>query len=525
MILEALREQAKTDRICAVDEEGIRLSFSELHDRSDALATYFLETLSPKAPVLLIGDKENDMLTCLFACMKSGRAYVPLTVSLPERRAGFISRDSEAELIIAFNTDLLSSSPLKRLSGKDIGIIIEKRLGSRVHENHWIGYDDMLALLYTSGSTGTPKGVINCLGDLENLFSAPDSYYIGGPGMRVMNNFSYMFSAHMQHVYRTMTIMGSQMYAVPGKIQKDPGRLIDYYLKIRPDYLGVIATTCAMLLADSRFSHNEMPELKGMALAGEVCSRKLVADLFARFPDITVCIQYASTELTTVAVGSCITKEEFDAISTDVIPLGRPVPGIEAHLWDENGQEVRDGEKGELIIVSHRLCNGYWKQPKETASAFFHLPDGRRGFHTRDLMMRKDGLLYYSGRLDNRIKIGGNRVELEEVETAVSTLEMVHQCVVRPVTAEDGRICSLVAYITMKNDCNDHLNTVITIKKALKEYLPQYMIPQKIIILPEFKTNTSGKIDRGEIRMFHEEQMEKYYERIRVEASEDLVKK
>ncbi|WP_312653376.1 AMP-binding protein [Proteiniclasticum sp.] len=523
MILEALIEQAKTDRICAVDEDGITMSFSELHARSDALATYFLETLSPKASVLLIGDKENDMLTCLFACMKSGRAYVPLTTSVPEKRADFIARDSDAELIIAFHTDLLYSTPLKRQSEKEIGIIIDKRLGNRVHKNHWLKYDEMLALLYTSGSTGTPKGVINCLGDLENLLTAPDIYYIGGPGMRVMNNFSYMFSAHMQHVYRTMTLMGSRMYAVPCEIQKDPGRLVDYYLKVKPDYLGVIATTCAMLLSDSRFSQESMPQLKGVALAGEVCSRKLIGELFDRFPQISVCIQYASTELTTVAVGNCITKEEFCSIKTDIIPLGRPVPAIEACLWDENGYEVKDGVKGELVILSRRLCDGYWKNTKETDAAFFHLPDGRRGFHTRDLMVRREGLLYYSGRLDNRIKIGGNRVELEEVESAVSSLDIVHQCVVRPMATEDGRVNALIAYITLKEETQDHLTTVITIKKALRENLPLYMIPQKIMILPEFKTNTSGKIDRAAIRMFHEEQMEKVYKRMN-EASAVLAK-
>jgi len=68
--------------------------------------------------------------------------------------------------------------------------------------------------------------------------------------MRVMNNFSYMFSTHMQHVYRTMTLMGSVMYAVPGSIQKDVRKLMNYYLEVRPDYLGVIATTCAVLLTD-----------------------------------------------------------------------------------------------------------------------------------------------------------------------------------------------------------------------------------------------------------------------------------
>ena len=124
MILEALKVKAQTEGVCAVDENGIVLSFTELDYRSDALAAYFLENLPKNASVLLIGDKENDMLTCIFASMKSGRAYVPLTVNTPEKSAKFIADDSEATLIIAFHTELLSESTLPRLTEKDIEEII-----------------------------------------------------------------------------------------------------------------------------------------------------------------------------------------------------------------------------------------------------------------------------------------------------------------------------------------------------------------------------------------------------------------
>lgn len=507
MILEALKNQAQTDRICAVDERGEALSFHALHRRSDALAACLLEKLPPKVPVLLIGDKENEMLTCLFACMKSGRAYVPLTPSIPEKRAAFMAEHSEAGLIIAFHSELLSTSSLTRWTEKDIEEVLRAYEGAEVSENDWIQQDDMMALLYTSGSTGTPKGVINCLGDLENLFLAPEEYYIGGPGMRVMNNFSYMFSAHMQHVYRTMTLMGSVLYAVPGAIQKDVSRLVDHYLLVQPDFLGIIATTCAMLLTDSRFCEKEMPQLRGIALAGEVCSRKLIQGVFERFPRITVRIQYASTELTTVAVGHSLTKEEFDHAATDLIPIGKPVPSIEVMLVDEEGKEVPEGEKGELVVLATRLCDGYWKEKEQTDRAFFELSDGRRGFRTRDLMVRRDGLLYYAGRLDNRIKIGGNRVEMEEVETAVTSLSSVHQCVVRPVQKEGERVTALVAYVTLCDSSKGPLESMMRIKKDLKEMLPAYMIPQKIVILPEFKTNTSGKVDRAYMRQYHEKLM------------------
>ncbi len=507
MILEALKKRGETREVCAVDEKGQELSFMDLHHRSDALASYFIDKLPPKASVLIIGDKENDMLTCLFACMKSGRAYVPLTAYTPEKRADFIAKDSEACLIISFHSELLSTSDLPRLTEKDIENIINQRRGQEIEEKNWIGYDDMMALLYTSGSTGNPKGVINGLGDLENLFLASEDHYIGGPGMRVMNNFSYMFSAHMQHVYRTMVLMGSIMYAVPQSIQKDVRKLVDYYLDIRPHYLGITPTACAMLLSDSRFCDEDMPDLKGIALAGEVCSRKLIQNVFDSFPNLIVKIQYASTELTTVAIGNQFDGEDFKDIKSEVIPLGRPVESIEIKLWDEHGNDVLEGEKGELIIISPRLSDGYWKQPEQTSQSFFSLDDGRRGFHTRDLLIKREGLLYYAGRLDHRIKIGGNRVELEEVETAIASLPIIHQCVVRPVQIEEDRVTSLVAYVTLKDSSQSHLNVVIMIKKLLKDLLPSYMIPQKIMILPKFETNSSGKIDRAHLRAFHEQQM------------------
>lgn len=509
MILEALKEKAQTTGICAVDENGIMLSFKELDDRSDALAVYFLENLPKNASVLLIGDKDNDMLTCIFACMKSGRAYVPLAVNIPEKRAKFMADDSEAALIIAFSTELLSKSPLPRLTEKNIEEIIIAYDGKKVNREDWIKYDDMMALLYTSGSTGNPKGVINGLGDLENLFLATEDYYIGGPGQRVMNSFSYMFSAHMQHVFRTMVLMGSIMYAVPQSIQKDARKLMDYYLKIGPHYLGITPTSCAMLLSDSRFCDKEMPTLRGVALAGEVCSRKLVQRLFDAFPRLTVKIQYASTELTTVTIGNHFKLEEFRDMTSEVIPLGKPVESIEIKLWDEEDKEVLEGEKGELIILSPRLSDGYWKNPEQTNLSFFTLSDGRRGFRTRDLLVKKEGLLYYAGRLDNRIKIGGNRVELEEVESALTSLNIIRQCVVLPVESEDERVTSLIAYITLIDSSRNSLDVIILIKKLLKDFLPSYMIPQKIIILPEFKTNSSGKIDRGHLRQFHEDKIKK----------------
>lgn len=100
-------------------------------------------------------------------------------------------------------------------------------------------------------------------------------------------------------------------------------------------------------------------------------------------------------------------------------------------------------------------------------------------------------------------------MELEEVESALTSLNIIRQCVVLPVESEDERVTSLIAYITLLDPSRNSLEVIIKIKKLLKDFLPPYMIPQKIIILPKFKTNSSGKIDRGHLRQFHEDKIKK----------------
>lgn len=463
-----------------------------------------METLPSRGKVMIVGDKENDYLTVMFACLKSGRAYVPISASLPKERALFIKEHSEVVLLIYLSGSDSFFGETEVIYPKELQNILHQWAGSEVQEDHWLKYNDMMALLYTSGSTGSPKGVMNALGDLENLFLAPEEYYIGGEGARVMNNFSYMFSAHMQHVYRTMVLMGSTLFAVPAEDQKDPVKLMDRYLNVQPEYLGLIATSCSMLLSDHRFSAKYLPSLKAIALAGEVCSRTLVEELFRRFPGISVKIQYASTELTTVAIGCTLTKETMGLLKEEKIPIGIPVPSIRAEVWDEKGSQVPEGDKGELVIFADRLCEGYYKLPEETKAAFFLEERGKRGYRTKDLMMMKEGYFYYLGRMDNRIKIGGNRVELEEVEGMLNKVEAVEQSVVRPVSDKDGAVKYLVAYLTLRCKPENETKQLLEIRKKLKEKLPSYMIPQKITILNTFPKNSSGKIDRYAMRLYHD---------------------
>ena len=130
---------------------------------------------------------------------------------------------------------------------------------------------------------------------------------------------------------------------------------------------------------------------------------------------------------------------------------------------------------------------------------YFTAADGRRGFHTRDLVRKEGKLYYYIGRLDNQVKVGGYRVEIEEVERHLSRVDCVAQCAVAPAT-QDGRVLMLVAYVVLKPHEKKGISTTVSIKKALAEMVQPYMIPQKIVFLDALPRNTNGKIDRPRLK-------------------------
>jgi len=147
------------------------------------------------------------------------------------------------------------------------------------------------------------------------------------------------------------------------------------------------------------------------------------------------------------------------------------------------------------VIVSDMITDGYYKDPQRTASSFFVEADGTRGYHTRDMAWTMNGLVYYVGRADNMVKVGGYRIEIEEVERHLSQVSIISNCAVAPVE-KDQRTLMLAAYVVLKPDAGKGIQSTMAIKKEMAQWVQRYMIPQKIVFLDELPYNSNGKIDR-----------------------------
>jgi acyl-coenzyme A synthetase/AMP-(fatty) acid ligase len=174
----------------------------------------------------------------------------------------------------------------------------------------------------------------------------------------------------------------------------------------------------------------------------------------------------------------------------DVVAIGRPLPGSEAAVLDPQGRPVADGTPGELAIAGLQLAAGYLGAPTLTAARFPDY-DGQRWYLTGDQAIRDaSGTFHCLGRIDNQVKIHGYRVELEEIDAhlRIVTGAAVVGSVAWPCV--DGTPRGIVSIIGAGSADSEQIIA------ALKQRIPAYMVPSRVIAQENLPLNQSGKVDR-----------------------------
>jgi acyl carrier protein len=185
-----------------------------------------------------------------------------------------------------------------------------------------------------------------------------------------------------------------------------------------------------------------------------------------------------------------------DKVPEGRLAIGTLANGIEVLLLDERNQPVMPGEIGDIVVRGRYLAAGYWRQPAVTAERFSGDIGGVRQFRTGDLgRINSEGRLEYVGRADSRVKIRGNRVELTEVEDALQRLPAVERAVVVSIEKANQEHW-LTGYVV----AGDGRWSEKGLRMALRDLLPDHMIPSAMVLLDRFPVTSSGKIDREKLR-------------------------
>ena len=254
----------------------------------------------------------------------------------------------------------------------------------------------------------------------------------------------------------------------------------------------------AQLLAAPKDAH--LPALRLACFGGDVLRAGDVARLRAIAPNAHAVNFYGATE-TPQAMAAFRVPADLTELG-DVVPIGRGIDGVDLLVLAPGGRPAGIGELGEIAVRTPYLSLGYLNDAELTAARFAVNPltgdPADRVYRTGDLgRYRPDGTVEPAGRADQQVKVRGFRVELGEVEAALSRHPSVREAVVVARGEGDGR--ALVAYIVPADASPVEIEDkkdIIGLREHLRSTLPEYMVPAAFVEIAAVPLTANGKVDR-----------------------------
>lgn len=495
-ILEVLKGYQHSDRPAMINDQN-SITYRELWEQSDLLARYVKQHCADdKTPVIVYGHKNPKMLVAFLACAKSGRAYVPVDITVPQSRFEAIIDSVNPKLI------LTTEESLQYKDYAVTNILLDDYVTgvcATIDESDYVKGDSVYYIIFTSGSTGTPKGVQISYSALNYFTEWALTLGDNSKERKVfINQAPFSFDLSVMDLYMSLA-SESCLFSLEKSIQGDYKRL---FARLKESNANVWVSTPSfadMCMADKTFCQDLMPNMELFLFCGETLTNKTVSGLMERFPNAQIYNTYGPTE-STVAITEILVT---DSVNTQFnpLPVGKAKPGTTIKILD-GMNELPEGEKGEIIIVGNTVSLGYFKNPTENQKAFFTYDlDGvpTPAYRTGDKGYLQDGQLFYCGRIDLQIKLHGYRMEIEDVEKNLVKVEKVEKAVVVPIY-EDGKVKYLKAYCIYSDPIESEFKTQKLVKQQMAEFVPDYMIPKKIRFVDEIPVTANGKADRKRIQ-------------------------
>jgi amino acid adenylation domain-containing protein len=483
----------KRDRLALTDAHGRHLRYGELHARALGIAHLLRQQgIGRGDRVGLCLDRQADMLAALLGVLHAGAAYVPLDPGFPIERLRYMASDAQLRCILT-QTALLplladSSAPQRALDSPDLAAL-RANLAPPADPLRDARPDDPAYMIYTSGSTGQPKGVLvphrAVVNFLHSMARTPGLQ--AGDALLAVTTLSFDIAV-LELLLPLAT--GARVVLADHAQARDPYALRNLLQSSGATALQATPSTWRMLLESGWPGNRQLRAFIG----GEA----LPADLAPRL--LSTCAEvwnlYGPTE--TTVWSTC-----WRVQPRQPIVIGRPIANTQVWVLDPQGQPCPIGTPGEIHIGGAGVALGYFQRPELSAERF--IPDPFRTdageptlgmlYKTGDLgRWRHDGQLEHLGRLDHQVKVRGFRIELGEIETALRAQAGVATCVLATYApaADDVR---LVAYVVATPGVAAPKPAAL--RQALRARLPDYMVPQHIVLLDALPLLPNGKLDRA----------------------------
>ena len=488
---------------CALELDGRQHTYQELSQAALSLAAT-LQRSKRAGPVGLLARHSVEAYQGILGIFLSGSAYLPLTPENPSNRNLEFLRQSECTSLLVDRVGweavapILGSIPAVTIirmdapapEGADTAkVTYSTQLAKATEWERPTHRDDAIAyVIFTSGSSGAPKGTQITNSNVAAAIAALQSRVQPCETDRVSQGFELSFDGSLGNVFLAWTSGACLVPVLPGALLG----LRNQIRKSRMTIWAATPTVAALMRRLGAMQPNSFPELRHSVFAGEPVGMDLLAAWGLAAPNSIIDNLYGPTEATILCTGYRWDRDSATTDTGQIAPIGTFLGEMKGRVVNADLVEVEAGETGELLVAGPQVSPGYLDH--ELTHKHFVRPfePGKTYYRTGDLVRYVDGQLLYFGRLDQQIKIRGNRVELGEIESHLSKLAKCDRAVAIGWPTSRSGADGIVGFVEAAETSVD----TGELQRALSHLLPKYMLPSKIIAMPQFPVNPHGKIDR-----------------------------
>jgi tyrocidine synthetase-3 len=496
-IYQIFKKQAENNpKKIAVQYKSNKLSYFKLQKKVENFSK-ILKGLKLKPGEIVIIDLEPGIYIpiAVLAIHKMNAICLIIGRDDPSEKIKHILRDTKSRILISdYNNFNFSFKEFINKINIDEKIYVSEKFSKKIKINKENGISEMKEIAficYTSGSMGNPKGVKITHNSIIN-----ESYNKKGCVNFSIKNLSLSlpltFLPAINYLCMSM-ILGLKLIIYPKNIFKNA---LELMINVEKDKIDLLETTPSIML-----SYLELAKIKKKKIAfknlkeiwpvGEKISLDLVEKFYKKHKKIPLRIVFGSSE-TNTSIGGIISKDVF---SLNKIIEGKPSQNQQIYILNNDKNVIPINSLGELYVSGESLSFGYLNLPNETKKKFLPHPfkKNKKIYKTGDLArMNSDGNIEILGRIDNQIKIRGQRIELNEIkQIAIKKIKTINKVLIK-VYQDENKDKQLIFYYTTNNNKKIEIKII---KNILKKNFPDYMIPGYFVYLKKFPLNRNNKID------------------------------
>lgn len=504
-----------------------QISYGELEKSSNQLANCLIELgVMSGARIGIYMDKSLELSHALYGILKSGAAYVPLDPTAPVERLSEIIEDCGIEVVISSDNKAMKLQQVIRLLKQKNNELNNTKLLSTVigltgdysefKALNWqavfsqfsqstpqakIIESDLAYIIYTSGSTGKPKGIMHTHHSCLSYSRWAASEYKLCPKDRLGNHSPLHFDISIFDLFAGV-VAGSCTVFISEEYTKFPASFSQLIADSQMTVLFTVPYALVQLVLKGVVQKRELTALRWIIFGGEPFPMKYLVRLKQLLPQTQLDNMYGPAE-----VNGC-TRYTIKELSDEAtaIPIGKVCDIALSLVVDEEDNQVKVGDIGELLIRSPTMMQGYWGRDDLNQRAFYrgnklhinHSDNGHIYYRTGDLVKEgRDGEMWFIGRKDRQIKVRGYRIELDEIESVLVAHHEVAEAAAFMVKTDDFTTEIYAAYIPSNTLVTQKTGMKINgFRKYLKSCLPHYAVPSLVQVRSDFPRTTTGKVNR-----------------------------